>query len=147
MKELSITSTAFEPNKPIPEKYTCEGENTNPPLEIIGIPEGTKSLSLIMDDPDAGGGTFDHWIVWNISPSTNKIAEHSVPGKEGLNSADEYGYHGPCPPPGKPHRYTFKVYALDMELGLGANTTKSDLEKAMQGHILAKGQMIGLYHR
>jgi Raf kinase inhibitor-like YbhB/YbcL family protein len=147
MKELTVTSPAFEPNQPIPEKYTCSGEGTNPPLTIEGIPQGTISLALIFDDPDAPSGTFDHWIIWNIPASQNKIAENSTPGMEGLNSDQEQGYAPPCPPPGKPHRYTFRVFALDMELGLGANSTKKDLEKAMKGHVLAEGKLIGLFSR
>lgn len=146
MKELTIKSPAFQPNNPIPKKYSCDGEGTNPPITIEGIPKESKSLALVVDDPDAPGGTFDHWVVWNIPPSTSKIAERSVPGTEGLNSARHKGYMGPCPPSGT-HRYFFKVYALDTELGLGAKSTKRDLEKAMQGHVLAKGELIGLYHR
>jgi Raf kinase inhibitor-like YbhB/YbcL family protein len=131
MKEFKITSPAFESNKQIPGKYVCSNQATNPPLSFEGIPEETKSVALIIDDPDAPGGTFAHWVVWNISPSTNKIAEHAVPGTQGLNSSGEHGYTGPCPPSGT-HRYFFKVYALDMELELGANSKKQDLEKAMQ---------------
>jgi Raf kinase inhibitor-like YbhB/YbcL family protein len=114
---------------------------------VDGIPEETKSLALILEDPDAPAGTFDHWVVWNISPSSNIIGEHTSQGVEGINTAQVHGYHGPCPPPGKPHRYIFKVYALDMELGLGAASYKRDLEGAMKGHILAKGELIGLYKR
>jgi len=147
MKQLTITSPAFQHNQRIPEKYTGEGEDMNPPLSIEFIPEGTKTLALIFDDPDAVGGTFDHWVVWNIPPSTNKIAEHTAPGKEGLNSGGEYGYTGPYPPRGKPHRYSFRVFALDVELGLLANSTKKDLEKAMTGHILAEGRLVGLFGR
>jgi Raf kinase inhibitor-like YbhB/YbcL family protein len=99
-----------------------------------------------MDDPDAPNGTFDHWIVWNIPASNSKINENSVPGKEGMNSARQPSYMGPCPPNGT-HRYFFKVYALDTELSLGANSKKKDVEKAMQGHVLAKGELIGLYSR
>ena len=146
MKELSIKSPAFKPNNLIPKKYTCDGENTNPPLTIEGTPKETKTLVLLMDDPDAPSGTFDHWVVWNIPPSTSKIGEHTVPGMEGLSSAREHGYHGPCPPSGT-HRYFFKVYALDSELSLRAGSRKKDVEEAMQGHILAKGELIGLYHR
>ena len=146
MKELTVKSSAFEANKQIPKKYTCDAENTNPPLTIEGTPKETKTLALILDDPDAPRGTFDHWVVWNIPPSTNKVGEHSVPGTEGLNGARKAGYMGPCPPSGT-HRYFFKVYALDTELSLGAKSTKRDLEKAMQDHILAKGELIGLYHR
>ena len=146
MKELTVKSPSFQHISPIPKKYSCDGEGTNPPLTIEGIPKEAKTLALVIDDPDAPGGTFDHWVVWNISPFTTKITEHSVPGIEGLNSARKQGYTGPCPPSGS-HRYFFKVYALNTELNLGPKTTKRDLEKAMQGHIVAKGELIGLYHR
>jgi Raf kinase inhibitor-like YbhB/YbcL family protein len=145
MKQLTITSPAFQPNQTIPEKYTCDG--TNPPLTIEGVPEGTRSLALVFDDPDAPSGTFDHWILWNIPPSQHEIAEHSVPGVEGLNSDQLHGYVGPCPPPGKPHRYTFKVYAVDTELELDANSDKKALEKALKGQVLAEGKLVGLYGR
>ena len=146
MKELTIKSPAFQHNSSIPKKYTCDSEGINPPLTIDGTPKEAKSLALVVDDPDAPSGTFDHWVVWNIPASTNKIAEHSVPGVEGLNSARQKGFMGPCPPSGT-HRYFFKVYALDRELSLGAKSTRRDLEKTIQGHILAKGELIGLYHR
>jgi Raf kinase inhibitor-like YbhB/YbcL family protein len=146
MKELTVKSPSFQHNSPIPKKHSCDGEDSNPPLTIERLPMETKSLALVVDDPDASDETFDHWVVWNIPPSTNKIAEHSVPGIEGLNSARQRGFMGPCPPSGT-HRYFFKVYALDTKLTLDAKSTKRDLEKAMQGHILAKGELIGLYHR
>jgi Raf kinase inhibitor-like YbhB/YbcL family protein len=146
MKELTIKSSAFEHNKQIPKKYSCDSDNINPPLTIEGTPKETKTLVLIMDDPDAPMGTFDHWVTWNIAASTTKIAEHSAPGTEGLNGARRPGYTGPCPPSGT-HRYFFKVYALDAQLDLSAKSTKRDVEKAMQGHILGKGELIGLYHR
>ena len=146
MKELTIKSPSFQHNSPIPKKYSCDGENTNPSLTIEGTPKESKSLALIVDDPDAPNGTFDHWVVWNIPPSTTKVAENSVPGMEGLNGARQKGFMGPCPPSGT-HRYFFKIYALDTELNLGAKSTKRDLEKAIQGHVLAKGELIGLYHR
>jgi Raf kinase inhibitor-like YbhB/YbcL family protein len=146
MKELTVKSPAFQANSPIPKKYSCDGEEMNPPITIEGVPKESKSLALIVDDPDAPHGTFDHWVVWDIPPSTTKMAEHSVPGTEGLNSARQKGFMGPCPPSGT-HRYFFKVYALDTELKLGAKTTKRDLEKAMVNHILAKGELIGLYKR
>jgi len=145
MKELTITSPAFGNNKPIPSKYTCDGDNVNPTLNIEGTPEETKSLVLIVDDPDAPMGTWDHWIVWNIPP-TNKIEENSVPGTEGLNDFRKHSYGGPCPPSGK-HRYFFKVYALDTKLDLDPNSRKKDVEKAMKDHILAKGELVGLYSR
>lgn len=146
MKELTVKSPAFDNIRPMPKKYSCDGEGINPALTIEGIPKETASLALVMDDPDAPGGTFDHWVVWNISPSTTKIGEHSVPGTEGLNGMRKPGYTGPCPPSGT-HRYFFKVYALNAQLTLGAKSTKRDLEKAMQGHTIAKGELIGLYKR
>jgi Raf kinase inhibitor-like YbhB/YbcL family protein len=146
MADLIVKSPAFENNKLIPKKHSCDGEEVNPPLNVEGIPMGAKTIALILDDPDAPRGTFDHWIVWNIPP-TGKIAENSVPGTEGLNSAGQQTYIGMCPPSGT-HRYFFKVYALDAKLDLKANSTKKkDLEKAMQGHILAKGELVGLYNR
>jgi Raf kinase inhibitor-like YbhB/YbcL family protein len=145
MKELTVKSPAFENNKLIPPKYTCDGNNVNPPLAIENVPDETKSLVLIVDDPDCPTGTWDHWIVWNITP-TSKIEENTVPGTEGINTARKHSYGGPCPPWGT-HRYFFKVYALDAKLNLNSNSNKKDVEKAMQGHILAKGELIGLYRR
>jgi len=145
MKELSITSPAFQNSKPIPSKYTCDGNDVNPPLTIEGIREETKSLVLIVDDPDAPMGIWDHWIVWNISP-TNKIEENSVPGTEGLNDFRKHSYGGPCPPSGT-HRYFFKVYALDTKLDLSPNSRKKGVKNAMKNHILAKGELVGLYSR
>jgi Raf kinase inhibitor-like YbhB/YbcL family protein len=106
MKELTIKSPSFSHNDPIPRKHSCGGEDTNPPITIEGVPKESKSLALVVDDPDAASGTFDHWVVWNISASTTKIAEASVPGIEGLNSARQKGFMGPCPPSGT-HRYFF----------------------------------------
>jgi len=145
MKALSVSSPAFENNKLIPAKYTCDGDDVNPPLTIEGTPAETKSLILIVDDPDAPRGTWDHWVVWNIPP-TNRIEENTVPGTEGLNTDRQHSYGGPCPPWGT-HRYFFKVYALDTLLDLSPNSSKKDVEKAMQGHVLAKGELIGLYRR
>ena len=145
MKELTVSSPAFENNKLIPSKYTCDGDNVNPPLTIEDTPKETKSLVLIVDDPDAPMGTWDHWIVWNILP-TSKIEENTIPGTEGINTARKHSYGGPCPPWGT-HRYFFKVYALDAKLGLSPNSNKKDVEKAMQDHILAKGELVGLYRR
>ena len=146
MKKLSVMSSAFENNKFIPAKYTCDGDDVNPPLAIEGVPEGTKTLALIVDDPDAPMGTWDHWIVWNIPATTSKIAENTVPGTEGMNDFRRRSYGGPCPPSGT-HRYFFKVYALDLKLDLSPTSRKRDVEKAMQGHILAKGELVGLYRR
>jgi Raf kinase inhibitor-like YbhB/YbcL family protein len=146
MKKLSVKSPVFENSKFIPVKYTCDGADVNPPLTIEGVPEGTKTLVLIVDDPDAPMGTFDHWIVWNIPPTTRKIEENTVPGTEGMSSYRKHAYGGPCPPYGT-HRYFFKVYALDTQLDLKSNSTKKDVEKAMEGHILAEGELVGLYRR
>jgi len=145
MKKLTIAAPAFENNGFIPSKYTCDGDDINPALNIDDIPPETKSLVLIADDPDAPMGTFDHWVVWNIPP-TNKIEEDSVPGTEGLNDFGKHSYGGPCPPSGT-HRYFFKVYALDAKLNLNPNSRKKDVEKTMQGHILAQGEIIGIYKR
>jgi Raf kinase inhibitor-like YbhB/YbcL family protein len=146
MKNLSVMSPTFENNKLIPAKYTCDGDDVNPPLTIEGVPEGTKTIALIVDDPDAPMGTWDHWIVWNIPATTSKIAENTVPGNEGMNDFRKRSYGGPCPPSGT-HRYFFKVYALDVKLDLSPTSRKRDVEKAMQGHVLAKGELVGLYRR
>jgi len=145
MKELIITSPVFGNNEYIPAKYTCDGEDVNPPLKIEYVPEGTQSLVLIVDDPDAPAGTWSHWTVWNIPPA-EKIEENSVPGVEGLNDFGRHSYGGPSPPSGT-HRYFFKVYALDTKLDLDKNSRKNDVEEAMEGHVLAKGEIIGLYSR
>ena len=144
--KLTIGSTEFANMEFIPEKYTCEGENVNPAITIENIPGGTKSLALIIDDPDAPNGTFDHWIVWNIRPK-EMIIENTVPGTEGKNSFGKTRYQGPCPPGGKAHRYFFKVYALDTLLDTPAGSDKRTVEKAMARHILAEGEIIGLYQK
>jgi len=145
MEKLTITSSVFKNKDVIPAKYTCDGEDVNPPLSVESVPEETESLVLIVDDPDAPMGMWDHWVVWDIPPTT-KIEENSVPGTEGLNDFGKYSYGGPCPPSGT-HRYFFKVYALDKKLDLPSNSRKRNVEKAMEGHILAKGEIIGLYSR
>ena len=145
MERLLITSSVFENRRSIPAKYTCDGDDVNPPLKIEGIPGNTKSLILIVDDPDAPMGTWDHWIVWNI-PLTEKIEQNSVPGVEGMNDFGRRSYGGPCPPSGT-HRYFFKVYALDTKLDLKPNSRKKDVERAMKERILAQGEIIGLYRR
>jgi Raf kinase inhibitor-like YbhB/YbcL family protein len=145
MNELTVKSSAFENNKLIPSKYTCDGADVNPPLTIGGIPEKTKSFVIIMEDPDAPAGLWIHWVVWNI-PATGVIKENSVLGAQGLNTAKKHGYHGPCPPAGT-HRYFFKVYALDTILNLGSLSEKEDVETAMQSHVLAQGELMGLYRR
>ncbi len=145
MERLEVRSPAFGNNERIPKRYTCDGEDVNPPLEILGVPEGTQSIVLIMDDPDAPGGTWDHWVVWNISPDT-KIRENSSPGIVGVNSWGQNSYGGPCPPSGT-HRYFFRAYALDTKLDIPSSSRKRDVEEAMRGHVLAKGELVGLYSR
>lgn len=145
---MIITSLVFQNNAFIPSKYTCDGENINPPFEIKDVPPDAKSLVLIMDDPDAPRGVWAHWTVWNITPKITAIAENSVPPQavEGITSFGNPGYGGPCPPSGT-HRYFFKLYALDATLNLSPQADKISLEKAMEGHILDKTEIIGLYSR
>jgi len=145
---MEITSPQFKHNGEIPAKFTCDGEDVNPTLEILGTPQGTKSLVLIVDDPDAPVGLWVHWTVWNISSDTKTIAENSLPkgAVEGVTSFEHSGYGGPCPPDGE-HRYFFKVYALDIELELPKEADKEILEEAMVGHVLDKAELIGLYSR
>ena len=145
VKELTIKSSAFDHESFIPAKYTCEGENVNPPLEISGIPDEAKTLVLMVEDPDAPRGVFDHWIVWNIQPGTS-IAENSIPGVQGENSFGILGYRGPCPPLGT-HRYFFKVYALNTKLDLPAGTKKIQLLEAMKDHILTRSEFMGQYQK
>lgn len=144
---MKITSPVFENNKTIPSKYTCDGEDINPPLEIFNVLKGAQGLVLIMDDPDAPVGIWDHWIVFNIPPDTKKIKEGAEPeGVHGMGTSNNLKYHGPCPP-GRQHRYFFKLYALDIKLNLLEGATKKEVEKAMEGHILDKTELIGLYER
>jgi Raf kinase inhibitor-like YbhB/YbcL family protein len=145
---FKISSPAFENNAFIPEKFTCVGKDTNPPLKIENTPQGTKSIALIVDDVDAPRGIWVHWVVWNIPKGTTEIKENSVPegAKQGLNDFRKRQYNGPCPPPGT-HRYYFKIYALDTILNLEPDTTKADLEKAMKGHIIGQSYIIGLFKR
>ena len=142
---LRVRSVAFSHGGHIPPKYTCEGENVNPPLEISGLPEQTKSLALIVEDPDAPKGIYDHWVAWNIPPN-EAIAENSKPGIIGKNSFGNTGYGGPCPPSGS-HRYFFKVYALDTNLDIAAGADKRTLEQAMKDHVLAMGELMAHYQK
>jgi Raf kinase inhibitor-like YbhB/YbcL family protein len=145
---LKLTSPVFENNSPIPPRYTCGGENINPPLLIRNVPQGTKSLALLLDDQDAPRGSYVHWIVWNIDPETKDIKEDSVPENAvvGTNDFKKRNYGGPCPPT-RAHRYLFKLYALDIRLSLENSATKAALEKAMKGHILAQAQLLTSYKK
>ena len=144
--KLELTSNAFEYNNLIPSKYTCDGEDINPSLKIGDIPFRTKSLVLIVYDPDAPGGTWTHWIVINIDPKIGEIAENSVPGTELMNNFQRTSYSGPCPPSGE-HMYIFKVYALNTKLELDSSADKKAVENAMQNHVLAQAEFIGLYEK
>lgn len=145
---MQLTSLAFSHNQSMPPKYTCDVENVNPPLSISDVPEGAKSLALIVDDPDAPRGDWVHWLVWNISPNTKEVAENSFPqgAIQGITDFGKNEYGGPCPPSGT-HRYQFKLYALDTTLSLSPSTKKADLEKAMEGYILTQTMLVGLYQR
>lgn len=149
---MKLSSEAFKPNGKIPSKYTCQGQDINPPLEISDVPEGTKSLALIMDDPDVPerirkDRMFVHWVIFNIDPKTRTIKEN-IPtiGILGQNTGGMSRYMGPCPPD-KEHRYFFKLYALDTMLSLAAGATKEQLLKTMEGHILAQCELIGRYEK
>jgi Raf kinase inhibitor-like YbhB/YbcL family protein len=156
---LSLTSSAFEQGASIPARYTCDDRReVNPPLRIEGAPAGTKSLALIVDDPDIpaqvkqshGIQVFDHWVLFNIPASTTDIPEGAAPGTQGVNGAGQNAYTGPCPPPQyepREHRYFFYLYALDTELELPAGATKAQVQAAIQGHVLAEAQLMGRYQR
>ena len=147
---MKIISSVFKNNQSIASKYTCDGLDINPPLEFEDIPKNTKSLVLIMDDPDAikpAGKVWDHWLVFNIPPETRKIEENKEPkGIHGQGTSNNLNYHGPCPPDGQ-HRYFFKLYALDTSLNLKEGITKKEIEIAMINHIIAETKLIGLYQR
>jgi Raf kinase inhibitor-like YbhB/YbcL family protein len=146
--EMKIQSNSFGNSKMMPAKFTCDSENVSPGLTFSGVPAGSKSLVLIVDDPDAPGGTWVHWTVWNIDPSVTEIPEDSVPEEsiEGKTDFGKPGYGGPCPPSGT-HRYFFKLYALDTVLDLDASATAADIENSVKGHVLENARLIGLYKR
>jgi len=145
--KMKITSSAFQQGGNIPSKFTCDGANTNPPLQISDVPPEAKSLVLIVDDPDAPSGLFTHWAIWNISPQTSTIAEGSTPkGVQATNDFGRSGYGGPCPPSGT-HRYYFKIFALDRELDLPFGAKRSQLDAAMKGHVVGQGELMGRYSR
>jgi Raf kinase inhibitor-like YbhB/YbcL family protein len=145
INKLLISSPAFENEGDIPSKYTCDGEDINPQLTVDNIPENTKTLAIIVEDPDAPKGTFDHWLVWNVPPE-NIIEENRIPGISGTNGAGKTGYYGPCPPSGT-HRYYFHVFALDSSLDLQGGIDKKTLQNAMDSHIVAKGTLMGHYKK
>jgi Raf kinase inhibitor-like YbhB/YbcL family protein len=149
-----ISSTAFTSGASIPVQYTCDGTDISPPLQWSGAPEGTQSFALIVDDPDAPGGTFVHWVLFDMPATTTALAEAASPGAlpagslEGLNDFGNQGYGGPCPPSGSSHRYYFRLYALDTAaLGLAAGATRDQVDQAMSGRILAQAELMGTYAR
>ena len=147
LEALRLESSAFSHQSHIPGKYACQGDNLSPPLHASLVPKDAKSLVLILEDPDATRGVFTHWLVWNI-PTQMDWKEGEVSGIQGSNGRNRLGYTGPCPPAGdSAHHYVFKLYALDEMLDLPAGAKKVDLEKAIQGHILAQTQFVGLYAR
>jgi len=151
--EIKITSSAFAEGGMIPSKYTCDGADVSPPLQWDAVPEGTKSIALISDDPDAPMGTWVHWVLFNLPAQTRELPENVPPdetlpngAKQGITDFGRVGYGGPCPPSGT-HRYFFKIYALDTELQIDTGAGKRGLLKAMEGHILGQGQLMGKYKR
>lgn len=152
--KLSLSSPAFKEGEKIPVKYTCEGEDISPPLAWSEPPEETKALALIVDDPDAPVGVFTHWVLFNLPASVRELSG-AVPAQpqlengalQGKNDFGKLGYGGPCPPPGPAHHYRFTLYALDKSLDLKAGVSKKEILKAMEGHILAQGQLTGIYQR
>jgi Raf kinase inhibitor-like YbhB/YbcL family protein len=143
---MKVESPAFGENKIIPTMYTCEGEDISPPLVIKDIPKNAKYIAIVVDDPDAPTGTFDHWLAWNI-PVKEQIPQHIRPPVQGRNHFGEMRYRGPCPPRGKAHHYHFRVYALDFKLDLPEGSTKYELEVAMKDHVVAKAELVGIYQR
>lgn len=146
---FELTSPAFDSGQPIPVRYTCDGEDISPPLHWSDPPQGTQSFTLIVDDPDAPVGVWDHWIIFNLPGDLEGLPENAAPpaaSRDGQNSWGRTGYGGPCPPGGT-HRYFFKLYALDTDLSLSAGATKAQLLKAMAGHILAQAELMGRYSR
>jgi len=153
---VKLSSSAFRDGGTIPAVNTCEGPDTSPPLAWTDTPANTKTFALIMDDPDAPKGTWVHWVLWNLPGTRSSLPENvSKTGElnelggalQGNNTWPKIGYYGPCPPPGKPHRYFFKLYALDAQLPLKAGAVKADVERAMQAHVLAEAQLMGTFGR
>ncbi len=149
---FALQTKSFSAGGEIPRKYTCVGKDVSPELSWSEPPAGTQSLALVVDDPDAPSGTFTHWLLYDLPPSTRQLAEGAsqgeLPGaRQGRNDFGNNGYGGPCPPPGKPHRYYFKLYALDKQLGLKSGANRQQLEQAVQTHILAHAEVTGTFRR
>jgi Raf kinase inhibitor-like YbhB/YbcL family protein len=146
--EFELTSPAFENGQPIPREYTCEGGDFSPPLAWSGVPEGTGSLALAVDDPDAPSGTFTHWRAWRIDPAAGGLGEHEAPPFEGRNDFGSVGWRGPCPPRGHgAHRYFFRLHAIDGELELTSGVAAADVDRAIASRALAVTELMGIYAR
>jgi Raf kinase inhibitor-like YbhB/YbcL family protein len=143
---LEIASDAFDEGGTIPSRHTCDGENVSPPLSFAGAPEGTRSLALVVDDPDAPVGTFTHWLAWGIDPSAGGLDEGQAAPREGRNGFGTTGYAGPCPPHGR-HRYFLRLHALDTELDLQSGADRDQLDRALEGHVLETAELVGGYER
>jgi Raf kinase inhibitor-like YbhB/YbcL family protein len=144
--EFELTSAAFEAGGTIPSRYSCDGENVSPPLSFAGAPADTRSLALVVDDPDAPVGTFTHWLAWGIDPGADGLDEGQAAPREGRNGFGTTGYAGPCPPRGR-HRYFFRLHALDAELDLQPGADRDRLERALDGHVLETAELMGGYER
>jgi Raf kinase inhibitor-like YbhB/YbcL family protein len=148
MADFELTSSAFSEGQPIPEKYSCDGENVSPPLSWSPPPDGTRSLALILHDPDAPSGDFTHWVAWNIDARASGLEEGAHAPGEGANGFGENGYGGPCPPPGHgAHRYQHELFALDIEVDLQEGASREQLEDAIEGHVLGGAELLGTYER
>jgi Raf kinase inhibitor-like YbhB/YbcL family protein len=151
---LALTSPAFRDGESIPVRHTCDGEDLSPPVAWTGASVETRTFALICDDPDAPRGTWLHWLIWNLPADAVELGQGMPPrpelpsgARQGINDGGDLGYGGPCPPPGKPHRYFFRLYALDTALNLPPGAKRSDLEAAMAGHVLTQGTIMGRYER
>jgi Raf kinase inhibitor-like YbhB/YbcL family protein len=148
MAVFELLTPAFESGQPIPRKYSCDGEDVSPPLTWSDVPEGTRSLALVVDDPDAPRGTFTHWLAWGIDPAAGGLREGEAPPVEGKNDFGEVGWRGPCPPPGHgPHRYLFRLHALEAELDVPSGADKAEVQRALDGRALAVAELVGTYER
>jgi Raf kinase inhibitor-like YbhB/YbcL family protein len=148
MPDFELSSDSFDHGERIPERHTCSGEDRSPRLAWSLVPEGTRSLALLLHDPDAPSGDFVHWLAWNINPDDGGIEEGAAAPAEGTNGFGNVGYNGPCPPPGDgPHRFFFRLYALDAEPDLEAGAARDKLEDAIEGHALAEAELMGTFER
>jgi Raf kinase inhibitor-like YbhB/YbcL family protein len=146
--DFALQSTAFDHGGPIPRRHSCEGEDLSPPLSWSGVPDGTRSLALVVDDPDAPAWTFTHWLGWGLNPGAQGLGEGEAAPVAGRNDFGTSGYRGPCPPPGHGrHRYSFRLYALDSDPDLSSGADKRELGRALEGHTLATAELIGTYAR